>query len=69
MLVGQIWYLINKGRSLGWLLLNLIGGVAYVGGSHAGLESSIFVAGLIMLFLKNKKRELEGITQSPSAQA
>jgi len=57
MLVGQIWYLANKGRSLGWLLLNLIGGVAYAGGSNAGVESSIFVAGLIMLCLKKKEHE------------
>lgn len=69
MLAGQIWYLINKGRSLGWLFLNLLGGVAYAGGSNAGLESSMFVVGLIMLLLKNKRRALEGITQPPSAQA
>ena len=64
----QVWYLTKKNRSLGWLFLNLLGGVAYAGGSNAGLESSMFVAGLIMLFLKNKRRELEGITQPPSAQ-
>jgi len=57
MLPGQIWYLINKDRSFGWLLLNLIGGVAYAGGSHAGVEYSIFLAGLIMLLLKNKRQE------------
>lgn len=65
MLAGQIWYLINKGRSLGWLLLNLIGGVAYVGGSHAGVEYSIFLAGLIMLFLKNKRQEISKVDSNP----
>ena len=55
MLVGQMWYLTNKSRSLGWIFLNLIGGVAYAGGSHVGIESSIFGAGVIMLFLKNKE--------------
>ena len=69
MFVAQVWHLTKKNRSLGWLFLNLLGGVAYAGGSDAGLESSIFIAGLIMLCLKNKKRELEGITQPPSAQA
>lgn len=59
MLVAQVWYLTNKGRSLGWLLLNLIGGVAYAGGSHAGVESSMFVAGLILLCLKNKSQVTE----------
>ena len=68
MFVAQVWHLTKKNRSLGWLFLNLLGGVAYAGGSNAGLESSMFVAGLIMLFLKNKRRELEGITQPPSAQ-
>ena len=55
MLAAQVWYLNRKGRSLGWLFLNLLGGVAYAGGSHAGLESSMFCAGLIMLCLKNKQ--------------
>ena len=69
MFAVQVWYLTKKNRSLGWLFLNLLGGVAYAGGSNAGLESSMFVAGLIMLFLKNKRRAPEGITQPPSAQA
>ena len=54
MLVAQVWYLTKKKRGLGWLFLNLLGGIAYAGGSNAGLESSIFVAGLLMLCLKNK---------------
>ncbi|MFC1903022.1 hypothetical protein ACFLX4_03040 [Chloroflexota bacterium] len=68
MFVAQVWYLNEKNRSLGWLFLNLLGGVAYAGGSSAGLESGMFVTGLIMLFLKSKEREPEGITQPPSAQ-
>ena len=65
MLMAQIWYLNRKGRSMGWLLLNLMGVAAYAGGPSAGLESATFTAGLptlaaglLMLCLKNK-RELD----------
>jgi len=69
LLVLQIWYLTRKNRSLGWLFLNwLIGGLAYAGGSHTGLESSIFVTGLLMLLLKNKKNINTKEPKDPSTQ-
>lgn len=65
MFVAQVWHLTKKNRSLGWLFLNLLGGVAYAGGSHAGVEYSIFLAGLIMLFLKNKRQEISKVDSNP----
>jgi hypothetical protein len=55
MLITQVWYLIRKKRSLWWLALNLLGGVAYAGGAQVGLESTTPFAGLLMLCLRNKR--------------
>ena len=66
MLVAQIWYLNKKNRSLGWLFLNLLGGVAYAGGSSAGLESSMFLAGVIMLLLKCKPIHRQTLANVPN---
>ena len=70
MLVAQVWYLSKKGRSLGWLFLVwLLGGLAYAGGSHAGIESAMFCAGLLMLCLKNKKNINSKELKDPSTEA
>jgi len=58
MLTAQVWYLRRKNRSLGWLFLNLIGGSVYAAGTDVSTQSSMFMAGLIMLCLKNKREEI-----------
>lgn len=55
MFVAQGWHLVKKDRSLGFMFLNLLGGVAYSVGSRAPYGAFFLIAGLIMLCLRNKR--------------
>ena len=59
-IIVQIWYLGKKNRSGHWLFLNLLGGggtilTGIISVDLISVGSSIFIGGLFMLMLKNKR--------------